>query len=84
MKTDMATFTPYILFFFGLIITYIGWSAKKILENIEGTIKNTAAKVEDHTQYITSIQTDIRVHAIRIDSIEREVVEIKKNGKIEK
>ena len=82
MKIDISLFTPYIMFFFGIVITYIGWSTKKILENIEGTIKKTAERVDDHSEHITAIQSDIKVHDIRIVSLERDVVEIKKGVKI--
>jgi hypothetical protein len=71
------------MFFFGIVITYIGWSTKKILQNIEEAINKTAKRVDDHSLHISDLQTDIKIHSIRIDGLEREVVEIRKSGKMD-
>jgi hypothetical protein len=84
MKLELATLTPYFLFLFGLIITYIGWTTKKILENIESAIKETAKKVDHHDRHITEILTVLKVHDYQLNLLNSEVVELKKSGKINK
>lgn len=83
MTMQLSSITPYILFLFGMTITYIGWSTKKILENIEVSIKETARKVDHHDQHITEILTVLKVHDYQINLINAEVVELKKNGRME-
>jgi hypothetical protein len=84
MTMHLSTMTPYFLFFFGVIITYIGWSTKKILENIEQSIKETAKKVDGHDIHISEIVSTLKIHDIKIDVLHSEVVELKKSGKINK
>lgn len=74
--------TPIILFAFGVIITYIGWASKKILENIELSISKTAAKVEEHADEITTIKSDVKLHGHRLTHLEGEVVQIRKSGRM--
>lgn len=83
MKLELSLLTPYFLFFFGVIITYIGWSTKKILENIESAIKETAQKVDHHDHHISEILSILKIHDIKIEVLNSEVVELKKSGKIE-
>lgn len=83
MKLELSLLTPYFLFFFGIIITYIGWSTKKILENIESAIKETAQKVDRHDHHISEILSILKIHDIKIEVLNSEVVELKKSGKIE-
>ena len=83
MVLEIAGITPYLLFFFGVVITYIGWSTKKILENIEYTIKATSEKVDNHDHHISEILSVLKVHDFRIEDLKSEVVELKKAGKIE-
>lgn len=82
MKLELTPLTPYFLFFFGVIITYIGWTTKKILENIEAAIKDTSEKVDHHDRNITEILTVLKVHDYQINLLNAEVVELKKNGRI--
>jgi len=82
MNIEFSHATPYFLFMFGLIITYIGWSTKKILENIEEAIKITSEKVDNHDHHITQILSVLRLHEFRIDDLKSEVVELKKSDKI--
>jgi hypothetical protein len=82
MTLQLATLTPYILFFFGIIITYIGWSTKKILESIELSIKDTAQKVDHHDRHISEILTVLKVHDYQINLLNAEVVELKKGARI--
>lgn len=84
MTLELSSLTPYFLFFFGIIITYIGWSTKKILENIESAIKETAEKVDHHDRHITEILTVLKVHDYQLNLLNAEVVELKKSGKIMK
>lgn len=82
MQLELSSLTPYFLFFFGVIITYIGWTTKKILENIESAIKETAEKVDHHDRHITEILTVLKVHDYQINLLNAEVVELKKNGRM--
>jgi hypothetical protein len=82
MHLELSNLTPYFLFFFGVVITYIGWSTKKILENIESAIKDTAEKVDNHDHHIMEILSLIKVHDVKIEVLQSEVVELKKSGKI--
>lgn len=82
LKVELSQITPYFLLLFGVIITYIGWSTKKILENIEDAIKKTSAKVDHHDSHITEILSILKVHDFRIEDLKTEIVEIKKSGKI--
>lgn len=82
LKVELSQITPYFLLLFGVIITYIGWSTKKILENIEDAIKKTSAKVDHHDNHITEILSILKVHDFRIEDLKTEIVEIKKSGKI--
>ncbi len=84
MSIELGSLTPYFLFFFGVVITYIGWTTKKILENIETAIKKTAEKVDHHEQHITEILTVLKVHDYQINLLNSEVVELKKSVKIVK
>jgi hypothetical protein len=82
MSLELNSMTPYFLFFFGVVITYIGWTTKKILENIETAIRETAKKVDHHDQHITEILTVLKVHDYQLNLLNAEVVELKKGGKI--
>lgn len=84
MPMELSKFTPYFLFFFGIIITYIGWSTKKILENIEEAIKTTSLKVDIHDRHISDILSTLKVHDYQIEKINSEVVSFKKSGRIPK
>jgi hypothetical protein len=84
MSLELTSLTPYFLFFFGVVITYIGWSTKKILENIESAIKDTSEKVDHHDRHIAEILTVLKVHDFQINLLNSEVVELKKSGKIVK
>ena len=84
MSLELNSVTPLFLFFFGVVITYIGWSTKKILENIETAIKETAAKVDHHDHHITEILTVLKVHDYQLNLLNAEVVELKKGGKIDR
>jgi hypothetical protein len=84
MSLELSSVTPYFLFFFGIIITYIGWTTKKILENIETAIKETAVKVDHHDHHITEILTVLKVHDYQLNLLNAEVVELKKGGKIDR
>jgi hypothetical protein len=84
MQLELSSMTPYFLFFFGIVITYIGWSTKKILENIEMAIKDTAQKVDHHDRHITEILTVLKVHDYQLNLLNAEVVELKKSGTINK
>ncbi len=81
MILEVASITPYILFFFGIVITYIGWTTKKILENIEYTIKSTSEKVDHHDHNISEIISILKVHDFRIEDLKSEVIELKKTSK---
>jgi hypothetical protein len=81
MKLELTAITPYFLFFFGIVITYIGWSTKKILENIEDAIKNTAHKVDIHDQNISEMISFIKIHDIKIEGLALEIDELKRNLK---
>ena len=83
MKLELSHLTPYILFMFGLVMTYIGWTTKKILENIEDAIKKTSEKVDNHDHHIAEILSVIRVHDFKIDNLHTEVVQLKKRDRIE-
>lgn len=82
LKMSLTHMTPHFLFFFGIIITYIGWSTKKILENIEDAIKQNTIKVDNHEHHISEILSILKVHDFRLDNLKSEVVELKKSGKI--
>ena len=79
MKIELSQFTPYFLFFFGIVITYIGWSTKKILENIEHAIKSTAQKVDIHEHNLSEIISIIKIHDMKIESLAIEVDELRRN-----
>jgi hypothetical protein len=79
MHVELASYTPYILFIFGIVITYIGWTTKKILENIENAIKSTAKKVDYHDRHITEILAILKVHDFKIQSINDDIVMLKKS-----
>jgi hypothetical protein len=74
--------TPIITLIFGCFISYIGWTTKKILENIESTVKKTADKVEYHAGEISDIHTVLKIHDLMITNLQGEVVEIKKSAKM--
>jgi hypothetical protein len=76
LKLELSQITPYFLFFFGIVITYIGWSTKKILENIEEAIKVTSAKVDYHDHHITEILSTLKVHEFRIEELKDSVKKI--------
>jgi len=82
MKIELASLTPYILFIFGLIITYIGWTTKKILENIEAAIKATAKKVDYHDRHITEIFGTLKLHENKFDTLNDRIDELRKSDKI--
>ena len=82
MKMEYFQATPIITLIFGCFISYIGWTTKKILENIEQTVKKTADKVEYHTNEISEIHTVLKIHDMIIHDIKSDVVEIKKSVKI--
>lgn len=82
MKLDLFYATPIITFFFGCFISYIGWTTKKILENIEHTVKKTSDKVEYHTSEISNLHATVKIHDMQIHDIKASVVEIKKSVKI--
>ena len=79
MKIELSQFTPYFLFFFGIVITYIGWSTKKILENIEHAIKSTAQKVDIHEHNLSEIISIIKIHDMKIESLAVDVDELRRN-----
>jgi hypothetical protein len=79
MKIELSQFTPYFLFFFGIVITYIGWSTKKILENIEHAIKSTAQKVDIHEHNLSEIISIIKIHDMKIESLAIDVDELRRN-----
>jgi len=79
MKIELSQFTPYFLFFFGIVITYIGWSTKKILENIEDAIKSTAQKVDIHEHNLSEIISIIKIHDMKIESLAIDVDELRRN-----
>ena len=76
LKIELSQLTPYFLFFFGVVITYIGWSTKKILENIEAAIKQTSEKVDHHDHHITEILSILKVHDLRIHELKEKVKKI--------
>lgn len=82
MKTDLVSATPLITLIFGCFISYIGWTTKKILENIEHSVNKTIEKVETHANEISDIHSTLRIHDMRISDIKTDVVEIRKNVKI--
>ena len=82
METKAIDYTPYLLFFFGIIITYIGWTTKKILENIEKSLHNNTTRLDRHDQVISELDAVQRLHGQRIKLVERDVVEIRKWSKI--
>ncbi len=82
MKLELASMTPYILFMFGLIITYIGWTTKKILENIEKAIEKTANKVDRHDHHISEILSVLKIHDLKIQSLNDHVEELRNSDKI--
>jgi len=79
MKIELSQFTPYFLFFFGIVITYIGWSTKKILENIEHAIKSTAQKVDIHEHNLSEIISIIKILDMKIESLAIVVDELRRN-----
>jgi hypothetical protein len=79
MKIELSQFTPYFLFFFGIVITYIGWSTKKILENIEHAIKSTAQKVDIHEHNLSEIISIIKIHDMKIESLAIDVDELRRS-----
>jgi hypothetical protein len=78
---EMSEAMQYALFFFGVTITYIGWSTKKILENIEEAIRNTSEKVDIHEQNINKIITNLQVHEFKINDMKVQIDDIKKTIK---
>lgn len=82
MKEQLSALTPYVLFMFGIIVTYIGWSTKKILSNIEEKLSFFASKFEDHENELQELQLSVQRHDIEIRHLQSEVVEIKKSGKM--
>jgi hypothetical protein len=79
MKIELSQFTPYFLFFFGIVITYIGWSTKKILENIEHAIKSTAQKVDIHEHNLSEIISIIKIHDMKIESLAVDIDDLRRN-----
>ena len=79
MKIELSQFTPYFLFFFGIVITYIGWSTKKILENIEDAIKSTAKKVDIHEHNLSEIIAIIKIHDMKIESLAVDIDDLRRN-----
>lgn len=82
MKLDLTQMTPYLMFVFGCVITYIGYTTKKILENIEHSVSKTADKVESHAIEISGIHATLTGHGVEITNIKSNIDEIKKNVKI--
>lgn len=82
LKVEFSQYTPYFLFLFGIIITYIGWTTKKILENIEYAIKNTSEKVDNHDYHISEILSILKIHDFKIEILNSEVVQLKKDDRI--
>ncbi len=82
MKMEYFQATPIITLIFGCFISYIGWTTKKILENIESTVKKTADKVEYHASEISDIHTVLKIHDLMITNLQGDVVEIKKSAKM--
>jgi len=82
MNLELTQLTPYIMFVFGCIITYIGYTTKKILENIEHSVEKTADKVELHSIEISSIHATLAGHQVEITNIKSQVEGTKKNVRI--
>lgn len=82
MKLELAQATPYIMFIFGCVITYIGWTTKKILENIEHSVSKTADKVESHAIEISGIHATLAGHNVEISNIKSNIDGIKKSAKL--
>jgi len=82
MKLDLAPLTPYLMFIFGCVITYIGYTTKKILENIEHSVSKTADKVESHAIEISGIHATLAGHNVEISNIKSNIDGIKKSVKL--
>lgn len=82
MKIELSHATPYLIFFFGCLGTFIAWSTKEILQNIKDDLKELSGTTRDHGQRLNSMESFKTLIEFKVQTLDSKVDKIAKAGKI--
>lgn len=82
MLLSIESMIPYMALLFGSVMTYTAWASKKILENIEASVKSTSNKVSEHEKTIARLESSLLYESLRVTEIKVEVGILRNHGKL--